>query len=42
MEAHPRVEYWASMLLKQVCPQAGKLDSPGTAVVVVLVTFGPV
>lgn len=26
---HPKVEYWASMLLKQSCPQAGRLDSPG-------------
>jgi hypothetical protein len=33
---HPRVEYCASILLKQSWPQAGSADSPGIVVTVVV------
>lgn len=40
--SQPRVEYCASMLLKQVWPYAGRSDSPGTAVLRAVVVAGAV
>lgn len=40
--AQPRVEYCASMLLKQVWPHAGRSDSPGTTVLGAVVVAGVV